>query len=637
MKIIYCISFCLMMTAICHAQILKKILKDGKNTAESKVRSKAIQKTDQAIDSLLTPKQKSDTKSQEKNNSNNTGAKQGATTGSSSSGSEGGDGMTEGEGFIQMSVSSDKVFKGGMILVTGSSVKYGELKNVEFNVKGPATEDNDKIELAENGTYTVGWTAEYPGEYTLTVKSSDGKDKRSEKVLVYDLEVIDSFLVMENIEWTHKTYDKLKNEAERVKGHIGSSDDAALDKKINDTKKNVDAAIKLFEEIKKAAGGLENVLKKGAPLPPNLSSNLSELNDRLQEQCKQMKDVYQITNRQPYDNTICEYLVMLNEACAAFSTFTNVWSKAVTTVIKNIVLDKAVPKGVEVINEKAGPNVGDASAAGKAAGKLFATAQFDAEGLYGKLSAASFTGDITQFATDVLMKKYCGLFKGDLSHKYTIIYRNSDNIIWWQYSYTTQAVVTFRYPKSSNGDIIKMKGNIEGNATSFRFTEDMEEEEEFKAKMKTHRTMNHIPVYGPKSVPFSAAKADAVGFGAVARGIATPAVFNIPVDAEYDTDAGIIRLNLNEALIDFTPMVKYTYVFIKFSLSGIPLFTRIDFPINKAKLTLNAVVSRNNQLTVTKDAKNNLIVKGSGERHIGSESEPIEHKISYTLTAKNEN
>jgi hypothetical protein len=40
---------------------------------------------------------------------------------------------------------------------------------------------------------------------------------------------------------------------------------------------------------------------------------------------------------------------------------------------------------------------------------------------------------------------------------------------------------------------------------------------------------------------------------------------------------------------------------------------------------------------VTKDAKNNLLVKGSGERHIGSPGEPIEHKISYTLTAKNDN
>jgi hypothetical protein len=90
-------------------------------------------------------------------------------------------------------------------------------------------------------------------------------------------------------------------------------------------------------------------------------------------------------------------------------------------------------------------------------------------------------------------------------------------------------------------------------------------------------------------------------------------------------------------LIDFTPLVKYTYVFLKVSLSGIPLFTRIDFPINKARLTLNAVVSRNNQLTVTKDAKNNLLVRGNGERHIGSASDPIEHKISYTLTAKNDN
>jgi hypothetical protein len=181
-----------------------------------------------------------------------------------------------------------------------------------------------------------------------------------------------------------------------------------------------------------------------------------------------------------------------------------------------------------------------------------------------------------------------------------------------------------------------MKGNIEGNATSFRFTEDMEEEDDFKEKMKTHRTMNHIPVWGPKSVPFSTAQADGVGFGAVARGIATPASFNIPVDAEYDTDAGTIHLTLNEAMIDFTPLVKYTYVFLKVSLSGIPLFTRVDFPINKAKLTLNAVVSQNNQLKVTKDAKNNLFVKGGGNRHIGSETGPIEHKIIYSLTAKND-
>lgn len=632
MKTIYCISFCLLIGNICYSQILKKVLNHAKNQAESKVKSKANQKANQAIDSLLTPNKKKEEKKTNKNQSPT-----GQSASASSSSSSNGEGSTIGEGFITMSVSANQVFKGGMILVTGTSVKFGELKTVELRVKGPDTDETNAISLNENGTYTVGWTAESPGEFTLTVKSSDGKDQQSDKVLVYDIEVIDSMLVMENIEWTHKTYDKLKSEAERVKSQTGSSDDAELDKKMGVVKKNVDAAIKLFSEIKKAAGGLENVLKKGAPLPPNLSGNLSQLNDKLTEQCNQMKQVYEISNRQPNDNTICEYLVMLNEACAAFSTFTNVWSKSIATILKNIVIDKAAPKVVEVANEKAGANLGDFGAADKAAGKLFTAAHLDAEGLYGKLSAASFTGDITQFATDVLMKKYCGLFKGDLSHAYTIIYRNRDNIIWWQYRYTTKAVVTFRYPKSSSGDIIKMKGNIEGNATSFQFTEDMEEEDEFKATMKTHRTMNHIPVWGPKSVSFSTAQADGVGFGSIWRGIATPASFNIPVDAEYNTNAGTIKLNLNEALIDFSPLVKYTYVFLKVSLSGIPLFTRVDFPINKARLTLNAVVSQNNQLTVTKDAKNNLLVKGSGERRIGSSGEPIEHKIIYSLTAKNEN
>lgn len=632
MKIIYLILLGVCIGNICHSQILKKVLNDAKNHAEWKVRSKAMQKMDQAMDSLLAEQKSDGKKSKQKQAS-----PQQSSSASSSSNNGSSENSTIGEGFIAMNVSANSVFKGGMILVTGTSVKYGELKNVELRVKGPDTDETESISLHENGTYTVGWTAEQSGEFTLTVKSSDGKDQKSDKVFVYDFEVIDSMLVMENIEWTHKTYDKLKDEEKRVMTQIGDRDDAELEKKMNVIEKNVESVLKLFSDIKKAAANLKNVLKKGAPIPPNLSSNLSQLNDKLIEQNKEMKQVYEATNRQPYDNTICEYLVMLNEACAAFSTFTNVWSKSVATILKNIVLDKAVPKAVEVANDKAGANLGDFGAADKAAGKLFATAQLDAEGLFGKLSAASFTGDITQFATDVLMKKYCGVFKGELSHKYTIIYRNNAKVIWWQYSYTTQAAVTFRYPKNSSGDIIKMKGNIEGNATSFRFTEDVEQEDEFREKMKSRARLYHIPLIQPMSVPFSSAQNDGLGFGAVARAVATPACFNIPVDADYNTNDGTIQLHLNEPIIDFSPLVKYTYGYVAIIYGVAPLVTRVDFPINKAKLTLNAVVSRNNQLNVTKDAKNNLFVKGGGDRHIGSEAEPIEHKISYTLTAKNDN
>jgi len=360
------------------------------------------------------------------------------------------------------------------------------------------------------------------------------------------------------------------------------------------------------------------------------------LNDKLNEQQAQMQKMYEAANHEPYDNTVCEYLVMLNEACAAFSTFTNIWSKSIATILKNIVLDKATPKAVEIANDKAGSNLGDFGAVDKTAGKLFATAQLDAEGLFGKLSAASFTGDIMQFATDVLMKKYCGVFKGDLNHDYKITYRNSAGAVWWSYSYKTEAAVTFRYPKNNSGKVIKMKGNIEGNATEFKFFQDVEQMDDFKEQMKGRAKLTPIQLYKPLTVSFASSKKDELGFGAAARAIGTPAYFNIPIDAEYDTEAETIKIFLNDPIIDFTPLVKYTYGYIAIA-AGIPLITRVDFPINKVKLTMNAVVSRSNELKVSKDAKNNLAVKGSGERHIGSASSETEHAIKYTLTAKNEN
>jgi len=135
-------------------------------------------------------------------------------------------------------------------------------------------------------------------------------------------------------------------------------------------------------------------------------------------------------------------------------------------------------------------------------------------------------------------------------------------------------------------------------------------------------------------VPFATSQKDDLGFGAAARALVTPSYFNIPVDAEYDTDAETVKLFINQAIIDFTPLVKYTYGYIAIA-AGIPLITKVDFPINKARLTLNAVVSQQNELKVSRNPANNLIIQGEGSRHIGNSSSSIEHLINYSLTAKN--
>ena len=349
-----------------------------------------------------------------------------------------------------------------------------------------------------------------------------------------------------------------------------------------------------------------------------------------------MKEINAYVKHQPYDNTICEYLVVLNEACAAFSTFTNIWSKSLLTVLKNITLDKGIPKAVEVANNKAGVIPPDYDAQFKQPAKLFAAAKFDVESLTSKSGAAGFTGDIIQFASDFLMKKYCGVFKGELKHDYAITYRNKLGTTWWKYSYQTKAAVTLRYPKASSGKIIKMKGNIEGNAVKFDFYQDVEQMDDFAEQMKSRAKPIPYELYHPIAVPFATSQKDELGFGAIARAVATPAYFNIPIDAEYDTDEETIKLYLNDALIDFGLMVKYVYGYVAIA-AGIPLITKVDFPVNRAKLTLNAVVSKNNELKVTKDSKNNLTISGNGTRHIGEATSQIEHMIDYSLTAKNDN
>jgi len=160
----------------------------------------------------------------------------------------------------------------------------------------------------------------------------------------------------------------------------------------------------------------------------------------------------------------------------------------------------------------------------------------DAEEFSKKLGQAGLAADVVQFVMDILLKTYCGLFSGEMTESYTETFRNSSNVVWWKYDYETQAAITFRYPKSQTGKVIKMKGNIEGNATKFSIFQDPEQMDEFeKARGKTKL----IPflIQAPLAVPFATSQYDKLGFGAVARCVATPAYFNIPVDAEFNTSS----------------------------------------------------------------------------------------------------
>ena len=266
--------------------------------------------------------------------------------------------------------------------------------------------------------------------------------------------------------------------------------------------------------------------------------------------------------------------------------------------------------------------------------------QRKAKPLKTNFSVLSFGGDIVQMCSDLLLKKYCAVMSGDLNHKYECTYRNKENKVWWDYTYTTKAVISLRYPKNNaGGNIIKMKGNIEGNATKFTIFQDAQQIDDYKDAMKGREGLAQfyaLQLHAPTAIPFSAASADKdIGFGAVARAIATPASFNIPIDADYDVAQKKITIYVNDALVDFTPVVCYIYGYISIA-AGIPLVTRVNYPINSVRLTLGKVIEKNSHFNVKTDAQHNLIIDGTGETKIGDASSSIEHNISFSFNMKSE-
>lgn len=621
-----------------NAQFLKKLGDKVKRDTEWRVRNKADRQVDKALDSIIeAPKKIIDKKKSKKANDKITPGSEADknVTGNINSKASDDNDMTPKDGFISLQLSSTSVFAGGILLISGESVKYKSLRQVEVTISGPATKDVMPVVLSSEGKFNTGWYAsDKAGEYTVTAKSSDKKSEQSAKFTVYNLPGLENWCD-ENIAVTNKAYEKLKEEANRAKGELGSKDKAELQKKLDEVKENVDAAIKLFKDLNTAGKEIANLARSGKNLSPNLAYNLSDLNNKLQDQRSKMKQIAEFNNHEPPDNTICEYLVMVNEACAAFSVYTNIEGLVLKGIIKNIIIDKVVPTAAgKIMQNRINP---DYEFGGKEGAKIFATSLFDAESFSKKLGQAGFAGDILQFATEVLMKKYCGVFKGHLEHSYTIEFRNSDGQNWWTYGVEMKAALFLRYPKDkSKGNIIKMKGNLEGNGTKFTFFEDIEKEDGFKEGTKGKIEVVPIKVFTPLAVSEATSERDVLGFGAIARGMVTPAYFNIPVDAEYNVNEEKIKIFLNDPIIDFSKAVSNQFVFLLVGADLIPYIKRILFPINKANVTLGAVIRANNEFSVDKDPKGNPGFTGEGNKHIGDESSIRETKLFFTITAKRE-
>src|SRR5450631_2196677 len=387
--------------AAVEAQFFKGLLDNVKNTAQGRANAKASQTTNNVLDKLDPSVPKPSASTAPKPGSTPTTAPGTAPTASttpadtsgsatssstSSSANPSGAGTASGSpsgssdnSYLTLTLSANKILLEDAVRISGVSIRYGSLKDVSLTITGPQTNVSKTLPLTDSGAYTATWQATVPGNYKVTVKSSNAKEQQTASLDVYRVVDLDSIIVDDMTGLKH-AYDNLGKQVAAIKGLLGQSDADQLQKTMDKVTKDKDQVVKFLDDLGTMGKGLDGIEKKYGGLPAGAAENLSQLSSMLSTQAQQVKQANAIVDHKSYDLTICEALVIVSEACAAFSAFTNVWAKSSVLVLKNITLDKGIPNAASVSGAPAAsaPMMGEIS-------KVAATSVLDADALFSVL------------------------------------------------------------------------------------------------------------------------------------------------------------------------------------------------------------------------------------------------------------
>ena len=627
------------------AQFFQGLLNTVKQTAQGRANAKASQTTNTAIDKAEHPgTPKPNPPSTPANTA--AAAPSGSTTPAAGTNGSGTKPNPPGDkdsdsSFLTLSVSADRIISGTGVTISGSSIRFGNMKDVILSVDDGDHKLSANVPLTDSGHYASFQLFRDAGDYTITVQSSNRKSSKSITIGVFDLGDMDSIVAKPRAEM-ERAYDQVGKWTDQMKGQLSSDDATKLQGQMEELSKKKDMAFKVFDDIDQMGKTMDKIKKQlSGSISPALAKDLTALTDDLSGEARQMKTANDAAQHKSYDNTICEYIQMMSEACAAFSTVASFFSGKgelsleLNSITKAVALDKGVSTGLGSFASAGGAGDNEKGMF-QELGKYCAAGRFDAESLGEVMSKAGFVGDMVSMCSDFFLKKYCGTMSGNLSQDYQCTYTNSNKVTWWEYTYHNEATIKLRYLRSAaTPTMIKMKGNIEGNATKFTIYTKMSEMDDFKKAMKNRAQLYSVCVHVPATAPVATSQADAsTNFGAVARAIVTPAYFNIPVDADYNPQTGELKIYCNDAIVDYSDQVKYTYCYIIIA-AGIPLTSRVDFPIVKARLSIGKVIEKNNEFKMIQGADHNMSFTKQADFDLNAGS-PIAHHISFNVSAKSD-
>jgi hypothetical protein len=131
--------------------------------------------------------------------------------------------------YLSLSLSATRVVTDSLVTISGMSIKFGTMKDVEMTTKGNAGTETKTIPLTDSGHFKTTWGTGIAGQYQITIRSSNRESSQTATLKVFRLMDMDS-VVQKNRDATTMAYDQLKQWIGEVKEKLGPTDATELQK-----------------------------------------------------------------------------------------------------------------------------------------------------------------------------------------------------------------------------------------------------------------------------------------------------------------------------------------------------------------------------------------------------------------------
>ncbi len=531
---------------------------------------------------------------------------------------------------ISLQVNTSVNLPGGVVEFTGTSNSLDAAPGTIFlEVVTPAGKTDQLSARADNetGNYFVKYKPLTLGEYTVTAYAADRKQSATASFTVAApvavQQTMDAF-----DEAREQAMDALSNFTAQTISTLAAEEDVAKTKQmLEKTKANLQQFDGQWKQMEGAVKTLQQLCDKHPEVSGAAAASLGQLASKLDESSALLRQVQQdLGSSQGPVVDECSKLYHVSEGCAAFSTAMNLASGGLVAIGTSIFVDKVWPK----IEENIAPKQFDATDnfLFKQAGKAGLTAADGLDQLQTHSFRAGVAGDLLQFISDEMFKKYCTEYKGPIKGVYGVTMRNEGKT-WLEYQLTYEGRISVFCRKDKAGSSTpKMSGYLEGNVTNMQFTDDVWAVEDHSEWDEIKYQRIAAPV-----LPFTAADNDP-GFGAVAR-MAAPGSFYFPLQAQLVEGKMVIRLM--PARNDFTEAFANRTVMVvrakeePHNLDG----AVFQYPIEKAEFILTRTMRMPEKSpTVTLEMKTQNGITSTEKDFSRSEKPGNDTEVDFSLHVK---